>query len=267
MSIECNIEPPTARRLILNLLSVSEDGRLSASEAVKACALFGIASNNARVALARLSASGLIEAAERGSYQLGVNGQALAADIAGWREAEARIRPWDGGWVAAFTGSLPRADRVALRARDRALALLGMRELDSGLFIRPDNLTGGVAAARERLLALGLGDAAPVLLARDFDQAREKQARQLWDAALLTQRYRDSRKKLKAWAARASKLPVEQAARESFLLGDEAIHQLVFDPMLPEPLSQVDERQTFTDAVLQFDRDGHAIWRAFLKGA
>lgn len=266
MSIECNIKPPQARRLILNLLLAADDGRLGAAEAVKACALFDISQNNTRVALTRLATAGLIEVAERGSYRLGPGGKALAADIAAWREAEDRLRPWDGGWIAVFTGALPRTDRVAMRARERALALLGMRELDTGLYVRPDNLAGGVTAARERLLLLGLGVDAPVLLARDLDAARDQRARQLWDVADMARGYRDSRKQLRTWAARAAKLPLEVAARESFLLGDAAIRRLVFDPMLPEPLVKVDERRAFVEAVRQFDLDGHTIWRTFFKG-
>ncbi len=78
--------------------------------------------------------------------------------------------------------------------------------------------------------------------------------------------YRESRKELTACAARADKLPLALAARESFLLGDAAIRQLVFDPVLPGPLVKVAERRAFVEAVKQFDRDGHTIWRTFLKG-
>ena len=77
----------------------------------------------------------------------------------------------------------------------------------------------------------------------------------------LSKSYRETRLKLVAWLARADQLEPEVAARESFLLGDKAIHQLVFDPLLPEPLVDVKERRAFVDAVLRYDRAGHAIWQ------
>jgi phenylacetic acid degradation operon negative regulatory protein len=144
------MENPGARDLLLRLLTVAEGGRLPVTEAVKGCALFGISENNARVALTRLVTAGLVEAVERGVYRLGPRGRALGADILAWREAEQRTRAWSGAWVAAHTGALGRTDRPALRVRQRVLAMAGLRELDVGLFVRPDNIAGGVAALRER---------------------------------------------------------------------------------------------------------------------
>lgn len=249
------------RNLILNLLLASEGEPLSARDAVASCSLFGITENSVRVTLVRLATAGLVEAAGRGAYRLGPNATGLAADVATWRSAEQRLRDWNGDWVTVHVGSLGRSDRVALRARDRALALLGLRELDRGLFVRPDNLVGGVAAVRERLLKLGLEHEAAVFLARDFDAAREQRARALWDGKALTQGYRQMRERLENWLTAANELEPEVAARESFLLGNEAIRQLVFDPLLPEPLVDTTARHAFTETVLRYDRAGHVIWQ------
>lgn len=252
---------PNPRNLILNLLLAADGQALPAREAVAACRLFGIRENSARVTLVRLATAGLIKAAGRGAYRLGPNAAQLAGDVATWRTAERRVRDWNGDWIAVHTGGLGRSDRVALRARDRALALLGLRELDRGLYVRPDNLVGGVEAVRARLLKLGLDADAAVFVASGFDAEREARARALWDGKALTASYRTTRKKLEYWLARADALPPETAARESFLLGNAAIRQLVFDPLLPAPLVDVDERRAFVDAVQRYDRAGHAIWQ------
>lgn len=252
---------PNPRHVILNLLLAADDEALSAREAIVACSLLGIRENSVRVALLRLSAAGMIESTGRGSYQLGPNASGLAGEISNWRDAEKRVKDWKGGWIAVHTASLGRSDRSALRARDRALSLLGLRELDRGLYVRPDNLTGGVASVRERLHKLGLDDDAVVFVAHDFDDEREQRARKLWNGKALSKSYRDTRLKLESWLERADQLEPEAAARESFLLGDKAIHQLVFDPLLPEPLVDVKERRAFVDAVVRYDRAGHAIWQ------
>jgi len=256
---------PEPRHLILNLLLVAAQRRLSAREAVGACALFGIRENSVRVTLARLSAAGLVEAVDRGEYRLGPGAARLADEVATWRDAERRVRDWNGAWIVVHVGDLGRSDRAALRARDRALGILGLRELDRGLFLRPDNLAGGVEAARERLLKLGLEPEAAVFVAHGFDAARERRAAALWDGRALTQAWRETRGRLEGWLARAASLALEPAARESYLLGNAAIRQLVFDPLLPAPLVDVDARRDFLDAVVRFDAAGHAIWNRFLR--
>jgi phenylacetic acid degradation operon negative regulatory protein len=260
----CNIDEPDPRRVVLNLLRVADGGVLSAPEAVRAGALFGISANSMRVTLARLTRAGLIEAEARGLYRLGPAGRAIAADIAGWREAESRLVPWRGRWVAAATGGLPRSDRRILRARERALSMLGMRELENGLYVRPDNLAGGIAAVRRRLHDLGLEKQAAVFAAGDLDPAREAAARELWASQRLEAGYREGVARLDGWAKKAAALSPDIAARESFLLGDDAIRAIVFDPMLPAPLVDEGERRAFIAAARRFDDLGRRIWDDFL---
>lgn len=252
---------PSARGLILNLLLAAEGRGQSARELIAGCALFGIRENSVRVALVRLAAEGLVEPASRGVYRLGPRAAALASDVATWRSAEDRVREWNGGWITVHVGALGRSNRVALRARDRALAMLGLRELDRGLYVRPDNLAGGVTGVRERLQKLGLDETAAVFVATDFDAAREARACRLWDGDALTSGYRSTRLALEQWRARAPTLDAETAAREAYLLGNDAIRRLVFDPLLPEPLVDVGERRALAAAVREHDRLGHALWR------
>lgn len=260
----CMNEPPNPRHLILKLLLGAEGAPLSARDIVAACALFGIRENSTRVALVRLSAAGMIEAEGRGSYRIGPNAAELAEDVRGWRTAESRVTKWRGAWLAVYCGALGRTDRPALRLRERALLMLGFRELERGLHVRPDNLRGGADDVRVRLYKLGLDAEAAVFVARDFDADREGRARTLWNGKALTKSYVQMRERLERWLSRAESLDLEVAARESFLLGNEAIRTLVFDPLLPDPLADVVERRAFVDCVLSFDEAGHAIWRRLI---
>ena len=255
---------PNPKNLILNLLLAADGVPLNAADAVSSCALFGIRENSVRVALVRLSAAGMIESAGRGAYRLGPQAADLAEELAHWRSSESRVTDWAGGWIMVSTGSLGRSDRTALRARQRALALLGFKELDASLHVRPDNLIGHAAGARERLRKLGLEFDAPVFTATDLDPALEARARGLWQGKALSKAYAQTRHKLEAWLSQANELEPEVAARECYLLGNDAIRQLVFDPLLPEPLVNVAERRAFTDTVIAFDEAGHRIWRQLL---
>lgn len=251
------------RHLILNLLLGADSKALTARDAVVSCALFGVRESSTRVALARLAVAGLVETAGRGAYRLGPNAKELAGDVATWRDAEQKVCEWRGGWIAVHVGALGRRDRVALRARERALQLLGLAEFERGLHVRPANLVGGAAAVRARLHSLGLEEGAAVFLAQDFDPAHEQHARALWDGRDLTRRYRETKRRLDAWLARADTLAPEVAAREAYVLGNDAIRELVFDPLLPAPLVDAAARSAFVDAVVRFDAAGHAVWQRF----
>lgn len=249
------------RRLILKLLLAADRGALATRDAVSAGQLMGFTENSMRVALARLSALQLIETRERGEYRLGPAGQGLAADVKRWRSGEARVVPWNGHWLAVHTAALSRSDRSALRQRERALDLLGLRELQPSLHVRPDNLQGGVAAVRTRLLALGMPTEALVFGMHDLDDELRQRAESLWDGAACSAHYRKQRAQLEQWMAGADRLTADVAAREAFVLGDAAIRTLVFDPLLPAPLVDVPARAAFTHTVLQYDRLGHAYWQ------
>lgn len=252
---------PKARNLVLDLLLASEGEALSARELIAGCGLFRISENTVRVALVRLSAEGLIEAVERGSYQLSGRAHDLSGDIATWRTREQRLRPWRGHYLAVHTGTLPRSDRGALRRRRRALDMLGFREFERDLHLRPDNIEDGVATVRKRLRAVGLDETASVFVAYGFEPAQETRIRGLWDSKALNALYRRQRAKLEAWMERAPSLETDVAAREAFVLGSQAIRDVVFDPLLPEPFVDTSARHAFVDAVRRFDRLGQSIWR------
>jgi len=266
-NVQLGDEAPNARSLILRLLAVVEGGVLSVSEAVRACALFDISENSVRVTLARLTQAGRTESIDRGVYRLGPQARQLGADVAAWRTFEERLTDWSGHWIAAATGGLPRSDRKVLRARERALSMLGMRELDNGLYLRPDNLLGGVEAVRARLTGLGLGAEAAVFRASGFDPEREGRALGLWQEEAPGESYGAEAARLTRWLEQAGALPLQQAARESYVLGDAAIRRIVFDPMLPAPLADEAARRAYIDTAKRFDDAGRRIWSEFLAEA
>jgi len=258
---------PTAKSLILELLSASASHELSARVAIGAGSLFGISENNVRVALARLSSAGLIEASGRGTYRLTDSAEDLAREVANWRSAEDRVRAFHGAYVAVHSGPLGRTDRSALKRRARALSMLGFAELDRGFHLRPDNLDGGVEGIRTRLYALGLERNAPVFVAGSFSPEVEARVRSLWDGKALTASYKKLRAQLERWLAAADDLEPHVAARESFLLGSRAIRHVLYDPLLPPPFVDVDERRSFFAAVRVMDREGRKIWRRFFQAS
>lgn len=255
---------PTAKSLILDLLSTLRGRSMPVRALVEAASLFGIGENNVRVSLARLAAAGVIERDERGLYRLGAPAAAVERQITSWRRLEERVCDWDGGWIAVHGRAPSRG--AAGRRNEQALRFLGFRALEPRLRLRPDNLEGGVAEVRSELGALGLDQHSSVFSLRDLDAGREHKARGLWPTGELLAHYAKSRAELEVSQSRLATLTREEAMVESFLLGGSVLRQLVLDPLLPEPIVPGGPRKELVAAMRDYDRVGRAAWAGLLRG-
>lgn len=256
---------PTPKSLILDLLSSLRGEPMPVRALVAAGAVFDISAESIRVALVRLCSSGTLERNERGQYRIAAAAQPVQRHVMGWARTEERLMPWRGAWIGVYAGGLDRSDRPRLRRREQAFEFLGLRALDAQLFVRPDNLKGGVDAVRHELQALGLDPAALVCLLSQLDAVAEARARALWDAAALCRAYRSTCAALARSAARLTRLSAREAMAESFVLGGQAIRQLALDPLLPEPIVPSGERTALVDALRAYDRLGRTCWRGLMK--
>lgn len=262
------MQQPTARSLVLDLLSTLRRGSMPVRALVDAGALLGIEENNIRVSLARLYASGRIERDERGRYRLGPAVAAISGRLRSWRDLTQRQRAWKGDWLAVHCARLGRGG--ARRRRERALDLLGFRELEPGFSLRPDNLRGGLDGAREQLVSLATGievtDTAlgRVFLVRDLDPASDLEARSLWDAAALAEASRASLEALRDSEARIAGLSNEEAMVETFLVGGRVLRQLVRHPLLPAEILDPKPLTDLLEAMKAYDRLGRDAWAPFL---
>lgn len=247
------------KHLILNLL-LESDNPISSQVFIRICQLFDITENSARVTLARLSSDGMVEAPERGLYRLGPAARNLAEDLASWRELESKLCDWDGSWIGVYQAMLGRSDRTALRRRERLLQLAGFSALEQGLAVRPNNVCGGVAALRKRLQGIGLEEEAIIFRIDELDEPSRERAVSLWDRADLEAHYRDARTIMEDWMSKADQLDTETAARECFLIGDEYIRCIAYDPMLPKEMVDTELRASYLDSLIRFDQVGKSIW-------
>jgi phenylacetic acid degradation operon negative regulatory protein len=210
--------PLTARSVLASALLGMEPPELPVAQLVRLTGLFGISANRARVALSRMVAAGEATTDGSGSYRLAGHLRERQARQSASRSG--MTGPFAGQWwlvVVTTTGS---AAEVRT-ARRRALAYARLAELREGVWMRPDNVSVG--------LADDLGSDVELMVARPEDPRRLVAA--LWD--------------LRAWADRAVELlgdlagltPDNPAAlAPGFELSAAVLRHLQADPLLPEEL-------------------------------
>lgn len=254
-------ETGNPKSLVLDLLLAHGEAPLPVACLLAAAGLFGISENHLRVTLVRLCEQGMVQAQGRAVYTLGPAAASLAHEVARWRQSRQRLCAWQGHYLAIHTcgPSLGRSHAPHLRA----LKLLGFAPLHPGLQVRPYNLDESPQALHQRLQQLGLHPQAVLLVVQQFTPADQARLPTLWDGAALNLGYRLTREALEHWLAQAHTLDTARAARESYLLGGNAIRQLIYDPLLPEPWVDGGERDAFVNALLAMDDYGRGIWQQF----
>lgn len=257
---------PTAPELVLDLL-IAHGAALPAAALCRAGALFNLDAAVVRVALTRLVVQGKVARVERGCYAIAWGCHALTAVVDGWWQRQQTPRAWSGAWVAVIDGDVQRQDKTVWRRHRLALQLRGFASLAPGLWLRPDNLRGGVAQARIDLARLGLADQALVVRLDGLDGDARQRAHGLWEVLRLPEAYRAMAEALRASAERLPTLALGDATRESLLLGRGVIAALLRDPLLPAALMDPAPRQDVARQMRRYQRQARAVCRAFLAAA
>lgn len=230
---------------------------------------FGIADNSVRVALTRLHAAGTVDRDERGRYRLGERTEATRREVASWKTRHEDVGIWaERGWIGVIAS---RPGKLAARAatlRERALGLLGLRALEPGLHVRPDNLAGGVARTRGRLFELDPdleGSGTLVVGLSELDPETERRALGLWNADEAVAAYAHSRRRLTDSEAHLHERSPEEAMVETFLLGGQVLRQVALDPLLPDEIVPASDRAALVEDMRHYDALGRACWAGFLE--
>jgi phenylacetic acid degradation operon negative regulatory protein len=133
------------------------------------------------------------------------------------------------------------------------------------LELRPNNLSGGIERTRDRLRNLGLESQAPIFRLSDWNPAPEKAITKLWSIEKLHRQYTQMIERLESSVSHFPHLTLEEAGRESFWLGSEAIRLLLLDPLLPPPLCREDLRRRLRDTMIHYDRQSRQIWEQIIQ--
>ncbi|CAM4257671.1 hypothetical protein F901_02525 [Acinetobacter dispersus] len=254
-----------ARDLIIDLLLGLQGRAISIKQIIIAARLFEISENSIRVAVTRLSSDGVIEAIERGVYQFSLQSHEWANVMLNRKHGIKQTKVWGNQYLAVFTGELGRVDRTALNRRERALKHFGFKELEQGIYIRPDNLVITFDQLISELKTSGLENSAKICQIGHFDAHTLVLIPTLWPTQTLNLNYEKYSQMIQKWLSTVDQLSLEDAARESLLLGRQTISLLMNDPLLPEGFVDVQLREQFAQSVQQLDQTGLDAWQKFYE--
>ena len=257
---------PTPKRLILSLLSAPSLEKIEVGHLIQWGQLFGIDPAATRVALGRLAKQGFIRALGRGTYTIGPQGSVIAQTASSWAHAEDRIGPWNGEWIMVHTSHLGRTDKTALRARERAFRLKGFAELVTGLWCRPDNFTRTLDQTRDELTSLALEPAAVLMQVSAIPGVADDELFKLWPRKQLENGYREYTAAMAESRERLQNMSSEDAARETFLVGEAVIRRINGDPLLPGQMVDADARREMIREMVRYNQLGRSVWVKFRTG-
>src|SRR5690606_10036379 len=252
-----------ARHLILDLLYASINSTLSIKRILAAAELLGISDNGIRVAVARLNQENVIQAVERGVYQL-LEKKFDTSFISLNKHPDMQTATtWNGKYVLVYTGALGRVDRTALSKREKALRYYGFHELEQNVFIRPDNLTLTLSPLKTAVIQFGLDPDARFFQVSQLEN--ETEVRDLWDIEELHQTYHAVQHDINDWFENYQNLTLAEAAKSAFYLGKSALFSLRADPLLPAEWIDAKARQQFERAVRKIEKQGQFLWQQYFN--
>lgn len=264
MFLPQNTPAMSARTLILDIVGTGDLPAYCVRHLLRAGEAFGMEATNIRSALTRLRQEGRISGIGRGAYRISDTARPMQDHLRNWRRVLTRRIEWHHGWMLVVTGPAERASRTQWRHTLRALTLSGFVESDSNVWLRPANLSGGVAEMRENLTMLGATPQLLLVEAQGLDAARAAALPQRWPYEELAGEYVQLSQQLAESATRLEAMPLPDAAAESLVLGRQAIAAILRDPLLPETLYSTAALGELIATMDAYDAIGTTLWRSFL---
>lgn len=250
-------------RLILDLLDADPEGMSRTRRLLAAGSVFRFSSNQMRVALSRLASEGLLVNKARGQYALSDTAEQLRTEIQRWQHIESQRQPWQNDWATILCGNLAAESSAQFRRQSRALSLRGLRRWRPGVWVRPDNLKGGLPRLITDLQSLGLDAIQGSFLVNNADADTEQELLSLWDTESLNREYHTRLADIRA-ATRRLVAPRPGLLIETMELGSDTIRFLLKDPLLPDGLTDSQCRHALIESMHEYDRLGRELWQQFI---
>lgn len=254
----------TPKSMILNVLRQTRGHYCPSAKLIAVGELFDFKASTIRVALTRLLSAGKLESDGNGGYRMSSQTDLLSDFIEQWRLGDLRRGKWHtDDWLMVLLPSNP--DRAMRTLSQTTLRFFGFRKVKNKVWIRPNNLLPALNDLRDLYRAVGLEKDALLFKASDIPYPEQFiWESTLWNTEDLQFTYERQLVKLAKSKARIDKMQLEDALRESFIIGGETINLLVKDPLLPDEMFCTPKREELRHAMCEYDARGQKIWTQFL---
>ena len=254
----------TPKTIILDVLRLTRGNYCQSAKLIAVGELFDFKASTIRVALTRLLTAGKIETDGSGGYRMSSNSDMLSDYIEQWRLGDLRRGEWQtDGWLMVLLPSNP--DRAIRSLSQTTLEFFGFRKARNKVWVRPNNLLPPLNNLRALYQLVGLEKDALLFKAADIPYPEQfVWESTLWNSEALQFTYEQQLAKLTKSKARLETLEINDALRESFIIGGETINLLVKDPLLPDEMFCTPKREELRHAMCEYDACGHKIWTQFM---
>lgn len=253
-----------ARRTVLTLMNAM-GGTASVARLLRATDILGVEQGAVRMALTRLKSKKVLENPRRGVWSLSADGHSTRGYVDAWRIIQSRVMSWDEHSWVAYRASGSFQDTASGRARARTTRILGMRQWQHNLWVRPNNLVAEVVGLRARILAQADSQDDLVFLIQGLSQSDATTIRGLWDVSGLEAQYVSCVERMNAARSAAKEQSLDLAARNVYEVGDSVIRTLAIDPLLPADMIDTSLRAECIEVLRSFDVFGRHLWRQVLE--
>lgn len=256
---------PSAQNLILDVLKLNQPEHSNVRNLIKLGDFFNITENTIRVTLARLCKAEMIISTRRGFYTISARATRVEQELWNWRKSEQIVKDWEGHYIILSCRHNKMHDQVIRKKNQKALKLMGFAEFEENTYIRPANLIYTNQKIKEKLIRLGLTTQANIFTAYNIEASHERLIEHLWKPAQLNQYYIEHAQKMQNWMLQQHLHSQKELIQGSYLLCQDAIRHIFFDPLLPEPYINQKNRQNLIDTTYRFEINGIKIWRDYCQ--
>jgi phenylacetic acid degradation operon negative regulatory protein len=254
---------PSAQKLILDVLKLNQPYHSNVRNIIQLGDVFDISENTMRVTLTRLCRSGLIDSPKRGFYKITPKATEVEQELWNWRQRQDIVQDWHGDYVMLSCEKTPQQDSITHKKNQKYLKLMGFAVFERSLYIRPNNLVYPPNTIKEKLIKLGITTPFTIFIAQGFELGDEQLIQKLWQPAQINQYYIEHTHKMRHWMMHQHLYSQRQLIQESYLICQDAIRHIFFDPLLPEPYIITQKRQDFLEMTIRFEHNGINLWRDY----
>lgn len=254
---------PSAQKLILDVLKLNQPYHSNVRNIIQLGDVFDISENTMRVTLTRLCRSGLIDSPKRGFYKITPKATEVEQELWNWRKQQDIVQDWHGDYVMLSYEKTPQQDSITHKKNQKYLKLMGFAVFEHSLYIRPNNLVYPPNMIKEKLIKLGITTPFTIFIAQGFELGNEQLIQKLWQPAKINQYYSEHTDKMRHWMMHQHLYSQRQLIQESYLICQDAIRHIFFDPLLPEPYIVTQKRQDFLEMTIRFEHNGIKLWRDY----